>query len=149
MAIRIGEVTSAAFADNHEEIIVACTGRYTGDLELRFARQSIEQLLQALGRMIPTETPPQPIVPAAVSSEPAPPPAAPVPDNPDQVRVEVPRNVAVTADPGGRGYVILIVNHRLQNQLGYAVTPDAAENIASGLTKSAAAVRGSSQSPPK
>jgi hypothetical protein len=46
----------------------------------------------------------------------------------------------VTADTSGRGLVLLILNHRLENQEGYALSPDAARQVAGGLTKSADAV---------
>jgi hypothetical protein len=36
--------------------------------------------------------------------------------------------------------VLLILNHRLENQEGYALSPDAAKHVAGGLTKSADAV---------
>ena len=60
--------------------------------------------------------------------------------NPDQIRFEIPKNFTVTADTSGRGLVLLILNHRLQNQEGYALSPDAAKQVAGGLTKSAEAV---------
>ena len=46
----------------------------------------------------------------------------------------------MTADTSGRGLVLLILNHRLENQEGYALTPDAAKQVAGGLTKSADAL---------
>jgi hypothetical protein len=46
----------------------------------------------------------------------------------------------VTADTSGRGLVLLILNHRLENQEGYALSPDAAKHVAGGLTKSADAL---------
>jgi hypothetical protein len=60
--------------------------------------------------------------------------------NPDEIRFEVPKNFTVTADTSGRGLVLLILNHRLANQRGYALSPDAAKQVAGGLMKSADAV---------
>src|SRR5882724_6540839 len=48
MAIRISEVKSSRLSDDNKEIIVDSTGKYTGDLELRFARECLDQLLQLL-----------------------------------------------------------------------------------------------------
>jgi hypothetical protein len=36
--------------------------------------------------------------------------------------------------------VLLILNHRLENQEGFALSPDAARHVAGGLTKSADAL---------
>jgi hypothetical protein len=54
----------------------------------------------------------------------------------------------VTADTSGRGLVLLILNHRLENQEGYALSPDAAKQVAGGLTKSADAVLALKPPPP-
>jgi hypothetical protein len=43
----------------------------------------------------------------------------------------------VTADPKGRGLVMLVFNHRLENQRGYALPPDAAKQVAGRLATSA------------
>ncbi|MGH6754264.1 MAG: hypothetical protein ACREDP_19075, partial [Bradyrhizobium sp.] len=50
MAIRISEVSSSRLSDDKKEIIVASTGKYTGDLELRFARECVDQLIHLLGQ---------------------------------------------------------------------------------------------------
>jgi hypothetical protein len=54
----------------------------------------------------------------------------------------VPKNFTVTADTSGRGLVLFIINHRLESQAGYALAPDAAKQVAGGLTKSADALLG-------
>jgi hypothetical protein len=43
----------------------------------------------------------------------------------------------VIADPKGRGLVMLVFNHRLENQRGYALPPDAAKQVAGRLATSA------------
>jgi carbohydrate-binding DOMON domain-containing protein len=68
-----------------------------------------------------------------INSDPVPAPTA----NPDEVRFEIPKNFTVTADTSGRGLVLMIINHRLENQNGYAFSPDAAKQVAGGLIKSA------------
>ena len=161
MAIRVSEFNSARLSDDGKEVVVDCAGRYTGDLELRFTRDCFDQMLRALiGAAGAAVAKPQPMEPSRTETLPSPEaaaqPAVPVPSQPpkplppagngpqataDEVKVQVPKNVAVTAGPSGSGLVILIVNHKLENQVGYAVSPDAAGHIAAGLIKSAAAVR--------
>jgi hypothetical protein len=58
--------------------------------------------------------------------------------NPDKISFKIPKNFTVTADTSGRRLVLL--NHRLENQEGYALSPDAAKQVAGGLTNSADAV---------
>lgn len=147
MAIRISTVASSKVSDDNKEIIVASTGKYTGDLELRFARECVDQLIDLLRQAPGAEqksdlasgvparaasVPPVGIQPNAGSKV--------APPNTDQVRFEIPKNFTVTADTSGRGLVLMIVNHRLENQNGYAFSPDAAKQIAGGLIKSADAV---------
>ena len=50
MAIRVSEVKSSRLSSDNKEIIVDSTGKYTGDLELRFARECVDQLIQLLGQ---------------------------------------------------------------------------------------------------
>ncbi len=50
MAIRIREVKSSRLSDDDKEVIVYSTGKYTGDLALRFARECLDQLLQMLSQ---------------------------------------------------------------------------------------------------
>ena len=141
MAIRIAEVKSSSLSDDKKEVIVGGSGKYIGDVELRFARECLDDLMYALARAKDAFEPAanSPSVPSAT--------AAPTPErnggagaNPDEIRFEIPKNFTVTADTSGRGLVLLILNHRLQNQEGYALSPDAAKQVAGGLTKSAEAV---------
>jgi len=149
MAIRISTVASSRISDDSKEVIVASTGKYTGDLELRFARECVDQLIDLLREareaFEPSAKPDAaPGVPAPAASIAAPPAAEPSADpiaapkaNPDEIRFEIPKSFTVTADTTGRGLVLFILNHRLENQKGYALTPDAAKQVAGGLIKSA------------
>jgi hypothetical protein len=141
MAIRIAEVKSSSLSDDKKEIIVGGAGKYIGDVELRFARECLDDLIAALaqakGALGPSAN--TAVAPSAT--------AAPAPErnggagaNPDQIRFEIPKNFTVTADTSGRGLVLLILNHRLENQEGFALSPDAAKQVAGGLAKSADAV---------
>ena len=142
MAIRIAEVKSSSLSDDKKEVIIGGYGKYIGDVELRFARECLDGLIDALVRAKTTALEPSAnsaVVPSVT--------AAPRPErnggagaNPDQIRFEIPKNFTVTADTSGRGLVLLILNHRLENQEGYALSPDAAKQVAGGLTKSAEAV---------
>jgi hypothetical protein len=150
MAIRIAEVKSSSLSDDKKEVIVGGYGKYIGDVELRFARECLDDLIEALvrakGALEPSAN--SASVPSATA---VPTPerngGAPAPErnggpgaNPDQIRFEIPKNFTITADTSGRGLVLLILNHRLEKQEGYALSPDAAKQVAGGLTKSADAV---------
>ncbi len=112
MAIRIGEVKSSSLSDDKKEV------RAKG----------------AFGPAADSAADP------SVTVAPRPERNGGAGANPDQIRFEIPKNFTVTADTSGRGLVLLILNHRLQNQEGYALSPDAAKQVAGGLTKSAEAV---------
>jgi len=146
MAIRIAEVKSSGLSDDKKEIVIGGSGKYIGDIELRFARECLDNLIDALVRAKGALEPAaHPVVAARTT-------AAPTPGrngaaaNPDQIRFEIPKNFTVTADTSGRGLVLLILNHRLENQGGFALSPDAAKQLAGGLTKSADAAL--AQKPP-
>ena len=149
MAIRISEVKSSRLSDDNKEVIVDSTGKYTGELELRFARECLDQLLQMLTQakealepsVTPASVPARPPV-----AQPSENPAAAPNTNPDEIRFEIPKNFTVTADTSGRGLVLMIVNHRLENQNGFAFSPDAAKQVAGGLIKSADAALALKQS---
>ena len=146
MAIRISGVKSSRLSEDQKELIVGCATKYTGDLELRIARECIEDLVRELARTLPALQPqardasvPTPTAVPMVAANAPPNAAAPLANNnnPDEVRFEMPRNCTITADTSGRGVVLVILNHRLERQVGYAFTPDAARQMAGGLTKSA------------
>jgi len=141
MAIRIAEVKSSSLADDKKEVIVGGYGKYIGDVELRFARECLDDLMEALVRAKSA------LGPSANSelvsngaSVPSPEPNGGAGAKPDQISFKIPKNFTVTADTSGRRLVLLILNHRLENQEGYALSPDAAKQVAGGLTKSADAV---------
>ncbi len=141
MAIRVGEVKSSSLSDDKKEVIIGGSGKYIGDVELRFARECLDDLVDALvqakGALERSDN--SNLVPK-VTVVSAPKRNGGVRANPDEIRFEIPKNFTVTADTSGRGLVLLILNHRLENQEGYALSPDAAKQVAGGLTKSADAV---------
>src|SRR5882672_4541848 len=101
MAIRVSEVKSSRLSDDNKEVIVDSTGKYTGDLELRFARECLDQLLQmltqakqALEPSIKSASFPSAAgSPVAQSSED---PVIAPKTNLDEVRFEIPKNFSVT-----------------------------------------------------
>jgi hypothetical protein len=141
MAIRISEVKASRLSDDKKDVIVGGSGKYIGDVELRFARECLDNLIDALvqakGALGPSANSAPVRNGTAVA---APRRNGGAGANPDQIRFEIPKNFTVTADTSGRGLVLLILNHRLENQGGYALSPDAAKQVAGGLTKSADAV---------
>ena len=141
MAIRISEVKSSGLSDDKREVIVGGSGKYVGDVELRFARECLDDLIDALVRAkggLGLTTSSTSVAELAAAPEPKRKGGAGA--NPNEIRFEIPKNFTVTADTSGRGLVLLILNHRLENQEGYALSPDAAKQVAGGLTKSADAV---------
>ena len=138
MAIRIAEVKSSSLSDDKKEVIIGGYGKYIGDVELRFVRECLDGLIDALVRAKTTAL--EPSANSAVVPAPRPERNGGAGANPDQIRFEIPKNFTVTTDTSGRGLVLLILNHRLENQEGYALSPDAAKQVAGGLTKSAEAV---------
>lgn len=136
MAIRIGEVKSSRLSDDKKEVIVDGSGKYIGDVELKIARECLDDFIDALvsarGKLGSVAVPAGSAVGPKLSARSG--------GNPNEVRFEIPKTFAVTADTEGRGLVLLILNHRLENQEGYALSPDAARQVAAGLTKSAEAL---------
>ncbi|MDN5005271.1 hypothetical protein ACFQZO_30905 [Bradyrhizobium sp. GCM10027634] len=142
-------MSSATMSDDGKEFVVHTTGKYTGALELRFASDCVDNLIAALtsargGTQPAASNGPLPTAAPAVVPNPdgagVVAPGARGANNPDEVKFEIPRNCTISADNSGRGLVLFILNHRLERQAGYAFSPDAAKQLAGGLTKSADAL---------
>ncbi len=141
MAIRISAVKSAHLSEDKKEVIVATTSKYTGDLELRFASECVENLINAFinARRAMQPASSEGATPVAATTAPSSASGPEANNIPHQVSFEMPRNFAITAD-GGRRLVLFIVNHKLDRQAGYAFSADAAKQLAVGLVKSAEAL---------
>ncbi len=139
MAIRISAVKSAHLSEDKKEIIVGTTSKYTGDLELRFGSECVEDLINAFINALRATQPPTAVTARAAPVGAAPAKCPEVSSIPHQVRFEIPRNCTITAD-SGRQLVLFVVNHKLDRQAGYAFSPDAAKQLAVGLVKSADAL---------
>lgn len=143
MAIRINSVKSSRVSEDAKEIIVLSQGKYTGELELRFAGECVADLIEALVQASSSLQGASTMASRPLAAQPsvqAPEEMAQPTGNPDLVTFEVPKNLTITADKSGRGCVLMIFNHRLEKQQGYALAPDAARQVAGGLTKSADAL---------
>jgi len=147
MAIRISGVKSSRLSEDRKEIIVASSGKYTGELELRFACECVDDLINALTNAraaaqpaTASPMPPNSALPLVLDRRPQTGDAPGGSNGSDTVRFEIPRSFTVTADTSGRGLVLFIFNHKLERQAGYALSPDAAKQIAGGLVKSADAL---------
>src|SRR5258705_11730912 len=110
MAIRIAEVKSSSLSDDKREVVVGGSGKYIGDVELRFARECLDDLIAALAQAKGA------LGPSANSASVASATAAPAPErnggagaNPDQIRFEIPKNFNVTADTSGPGLVLSLL----------------------------------------
>jgi len=146
MPISIAQVKSSRLSDDKKEVVIAGKGKYVGELELFVARECLDDFIQALLRAktalgLPVDAPHASAAPAsglnggshgALTAT----PSAPTP-NANEITAELPKNCMVIADPKGRGLVMLVFNHRLENQRGYALPPDAAKQVAGRLTTSA------------
>ncbi len=144
MAITIAQVKSSRLSDDRKEVVLVGKGRYIGEIEVSVAIECLDDLISALARA-KTELGPPAAPPMATPSMATPSPRVPqtlarnggADPNPDQVRCEMPKNCTV-AD--ARGLVLFILNHRLENERGSALPPDAAKALGTRLVKSADAV---------
>src|ERR1700682_2621873 len=101
MAIRINEIKSSSLSDDKREVIVGGSGKYVGDVELRFARECLDGLIDALVRAKSALEPlaNSSLVPGvAAAATPKPKRNGGAATNPDEIRFEIPKNFTVTAD---------------------------------------------------
>src|ERR1700680_1070058 len=101
MAIRISEVKASRLSDDKKDVIVGGSGKYIGDVELRFARECLDNLIDALVQAKGALGPSAPV--SNGTAVPAPKRNGGGGANPDQIRFEIPKNFTVTADTSGRG----------------------------------------------
>jgi hypothetical protein len=138
MAISIVEVSSARLSNDKKEVVIAVRGKYTGGLELALAVECLDSLIGALigannalkASATSAPLPDGSAAPVAVRD-------AGVDPKAEQIRCELPKNCTVT---DARGLVLLILNHHLENQKGYALPPHGAKQLAGQLTKTADSV---------
>ncbi|MBR1188852.1 hypothetical protein [Bradyrhizobium sp. AUGA SZCCT0160] len=99
MAIRIGEVKSSRLSDDKKEVIVDGSGKYIGDVELKIARECLDDFIDALvsarGKLGSVAVPAGSAVGPKLSARSG--------GNLNEVRFEIPKTFAVTADTEGRG----------------------------------------------
>jgi hypothetical protein len=61
-------------------------------------------------------------------------------EQPNQVTISVPKNWLVSSDTKEHHVVLVVFNHKMDGQAGYALDPNAAKKMAVGLVKNADAV---------
>jgi len=144
MAISIAEVKSSRLSDDKREIIVAGKGKYIGAVEIAVSAACVGDLIDVLMRARGSLEG----APRAATARPGAPAPGAVPANPDEVQVEVAKTCRVIADQTGRRLVVLIFNHRLDNQRAYALPPDGARKVAQGLTQGADAIEAGKSAEP-
>src|SRR5258708_27979715 len=96
MGIRIGEVKSWSLSDDKKEVIVGGSGKYIGDVELRFARECLDDLIDALlGAKSALGLPASSGSAAKVAATPEPKRNGGAGADPNQIRFEIPKNFTV------------------------------------------------------
>src|SRR4051794_30638378 len=128
MPISIAEVKSSRLSDDKKDVVITGKGKYVGELELFVAKECLDDFIQALvgaktALGLPVDPPHAALAPGLNGGSHGtlkPPRTTPAP-NPNKTTAELPKNCMVTADPKGRGLVMLVFNHRLDNQRGYAL----------------------------
>jgi hypothetical protein len=140
MAIRIDEIKSSRLSADKAEFLVVGSGKYFGEVKLSFARECLDVLIDALVQAKQDHPPVNAGIDGNAGSTPPSDGSKHAVANPDEVRFEIPKNFTIGADASGRRLVLVILNHRLENQRGYALFPDAAIQMAARLTKSADAL---------
>jgi len=147
MPISIAQVKSSRLSEDKKEVVIAGKGKYVGELELFVAKECLDDFIQALLRaksdlglsLDPARAGATPALNGGSHAGATGKPTTPGRD-PNEITAELPKNCMVTADPKGRGLVMLVFNHRLETQRGYALPPDAAKQVAGRLATSADAV---------
>src|SRR6478672_5395914 len=120
MPISIAQVKSSRLSEDKKEVVIAGKGKYVGELELFVARECLDDFIQALLRaktelgssLDPAGAAAAPALNGGAHAGPTAKPATPSRD-PNEITAELPKNCMVTADPKGRGLVMLVFNHRL------------------------------------
>lgn len=137
MAIRIDEVKSSGFSDDKTEFIIVGGGKYVGEVKLSFGRECLDSLIDALVQAKQDRHHPRTVLAVAANSTPSSDRNEHDVADRGEVRFEIPKKFTVTTDTSGRGLVLVIFNHGLQDQRGYALSTDAAIQVAGGMSKTA------------
>ena len=121
LSVRVNAIKGHSVSPDGAETTVELDAKHVGELSLLMTAERCEQLFSAL---------------SSVRSQ----LQAKGPGNPDQVRVRVPKNWLVSADLQVHEVVVLVLNHRTSDQIGYALDAAAAKQMAEALAKNAEVV---------
>lgn len=121
MRLSIGEVKSCAISDDRKEVHLTLSTKYIGERDYSIPVDKLDGWIAALNSA-------KSLLNGSDKLD------------PNQVRFDMPKNCTVAADLHTHHLVLLILDHKLQTQKGYALTPEAAKMMAAGLAKNAEAV---------
>ena len=120
-ALTVNAIKAQSVSDDGLFATFTFTTKYVGDLDVTMPAACLDELLSALkgarsdiNRKDPKKA--------------------------NQLQLTVPKTFLVTADVKERGLVIVVFDHQAETRAGYALTPDAAKKLSSGLTQNADAV---------
>ena len=120
-ALTVNAIKAQSVSDDGLFATFTFTTKYVGDLDVTMPAACLDELLSALkGAKSDIDRKD--------------------PKKANQFQITVPKTFLVTADVKERGLVILVFDHQAETRVGYALTPDAAKKVSSGLTQNAEAV---------
>jgi hypothetical protein len=132
VAIGIVEVKSFKLSTDNKEVVVAGRGRYVGDFEIAIDVACLDGFIDVLtaakNALGPVTSSRDRNAASGLQNDSAATAA------PGAVKFAVPKNCTVTADMRA-GLALLVLNHRLDNQQGYAFPPEGAAKVANLLAQ--------------
>jgi hypothetical protein len=109
--------------------------KYIGDLELTMSAASFDAAVANLAGATAAPKRKDSAAPTARTDNPK--------GNVDELAFKLPKTWLVAAELQKRGLVLVVFNHQSEDKVGYALSPEAATEIAAGLTKNAQLVANS------
>lgn len=120
-ALTVNAVKARSVSDDGLFATFTFTTKYVGDLDVTMPAACLDELLSALKD-----------AKSDIDRK--------DPKKANQLKVTMPKTWLVTADVKEHGVVILVFDHKAETRVGYALTPDTAKKLSSGLTQNADAV---------
>jgi hypothetical protein len=124
MAISVGAIKGFSVSSDGAEVSFTLATRYAGDMIVTMPASCFEELVSHAR-------------PAAPAAAPKPEPAD---SKPGQMKVAVPKKWTVTADLKVNNVVLLIFDHQLETQVGFALSAKTTKEMVAALVKNADAV---------
>ena len=120
-ALTVNAIKAPSVSDDGLFTTFTFTTKYVGDLDVTMPSACLDELLSALKG-----------AKSDINRK--------DPKKANQLQLTVPKTFLVTAEVKERGLVIVVFDHQAETRAGYALTPDAAKKLSSGLTQNADAV---------